>query len=167
MYTIYIERVKKIYKNFLKLPILTLVAGIILRVTDYIIVYILVKGSSEFTLEMGTLMFYIRLILSIAAFVIIGMILRQKYDRTWFLKSTTILVLYSIIILATEQLLQYFATYSILIYWLYLPVEIFTIITSVLARISTASTITWLYAIPSVLAPYLFVLFSKRSIGRD
>ena len=150
-------------KRLLRLPVLTLLGGIILRIVDYITALTLIKGSSEWTLEMGTTAFYIRLAISIILFVVIGIILRRIYDRKTFVKSTTLLVIYSIVIFALEQITQYFGTYSMIIYWMYIPVEIFTSITSVLARVSTAESINWTYAIPSLFAPYLFVLFGKKS----
>ena len=150
-------------KKLLKLPILTLIGGIILQIADYITAFTLVKGTSEWTLEMGTTAFYIRLVLSIISFVVIGIILRRIYDRKTLVKSATLLVIYSIVILALEQITQYLGIYSMIIYWMYLPVEIFTIITSVLARASTAESINWTYAIPTLFAPYLFILFGKKS----
>ena len=150
-------------KKLLKLPVLTLIGGIILRIIAYITALTLIRGTSEWTLEMGTTAFYIQLVISIILFVVIGIILHTIYNRKTFVKSATLLVIYSIIIFALEQITQYFGTYSMIIYWLYLPVEIFTIITSVLARVSTAESINWMYVIPSLFAPYLFVLFGKKS----
>lgn len=154
-------------KKLLKLPLLTLIAGIILRIVNYITAFILFKGTSEWTLEMGTTVFYIDLVISIILFVAIGVILRRAFDRKTFIKSATLLVIYSIIIFALEQITQYFGKYSIIIYWTYIPAEIFTTITSLLARVSTAESINWLYAIPSLFAPYLFVLFGKKSESRS
>jgi len=153
-------------KKILLLPFLTLIGGIILRIADFITAFILVKETSEWTLEMGTTAFYVRLVLSIILFVIIGIILRRIYDRKTFVKSATLLVIYSVVIFALEQITQYFGKYSMMIYWMYIPFELFTIITSVLARVITAESINWIYAIPSLFAPYLFVLFGKKILQR-
>lgn len=149
-------------KKLLKLPVLTLIGGIILRIVDYITVFIFFKGTSEWTFEMGTTAFYIRLVISIILFVAIGIIVRRIYDRKTLVKSATLLVIYSIVIFALEQITQYCHTYSMAIYWMYLPVEIFTTISSVLAKFSTAESISLTYAIPTLFAPYLFVLFGKN-----
>ncbi|HHW00232.1 MAG TPA: hypothetical protein GXX36_11835 [Clostridiaceae bacterium] len=154
-------------KKLLVLPALTLIGSAILRIADVITSAILVAGTSEWTLEKGTTAFYVRLILSVILFVIIGIILRRNYDRKTIAKSATLLVIYSIVIFALEQITQYYGTYSMIFYWLYIPFEIFTIITWALARISTAENINWIYAIPSLLAPYLFVLFGKRYVRRS
>lgn len=150
-----------------KLFVLSLIAGVILRISDYVVAFILLGRTAEWTDEMLTFSFYIQLVLSITAFVIIGLILRKEYDRKSFAQSATVLVVYSIIIFALEQLAQYFHTYSLIIYRLFIPMEIFTIITSALARLSTAETINWMYVIPSLFAPYLFVLFGKKVGNED
>jgi len=151
-------------KRILILPGLTLIGGIILRIVDFVTAFVLIKGNgtSEWTLEMGTIAFYVRLVMSVIVFAVIGIILRRIYDRRTFVKSATLLVIYSIIVFALEQNIQYFWAHMI-IYWMYLPWEMFAIITSLLAKISREKTINWIYAIPSLFAPYLFVLFSKKA----
>lgn len=150
-------------KKLLKLPVLTLIAGIILRIADFITVFILTKGTSEWTPEIGTTVFYVRLVISIILFVVIGIILHRIYDRKALVKPATLLVIYLIAIFALGQIVEHFGTYSVIFYWIYIPVEIFTIITPVLARVGGAESINWIYAIPSLFAPYLFVLFGKKS----
>jgi hypothetical protein len=78
-------------KKLLMLPVLTLIGGIILQIVDFITAFTLMKGTSEWTLEMGTTAFYIRLVISIILFIVIGIILRRIYDRKTFVKSTTLL----------------------------------------------------------------------------
>jgi len=149
-------------KTLFKIPILTLIGGIIYRIANFVIIFLMVKGSNEWTLEMGTTVFYIDLVISIIIFGVIGIILSKTCDRKTIFRSSTLLVIYSIILLILEQVTQYFGVYNIGInLWLYLPVEIFTIITSALARISTAESINWTYAIPALFAPYLFSIFGK------
>jgi hypothetical protein len=146
----------------LKLPFLTLIGGIILRIVDFITASILVKGTTVWTLEMGTTVFYIRLTITIILCIVIVVILHKIYDRKTLAKSATLLVVYSIAIFALEQVTQNFAAYNMIIHWLYLPVEIFTIITSILARVFVTESLHWTYVIPSLFAPYLFVLFGKN-----
>ena len=155
-------------KKIFKLPIFTLIGGIILRIINHFIILVMVRGTNEWTLEMGTTHFYIDLTLSIIIFVIVGIILRKTYDWVDFLKAATLLTIYSIVILTLEQATQYIGIYGIgFSLFFYLPIEIFTIITSTLARISTAETISLIYAIPSLFAPYLFVFFARKSESRN
>jgi hypothetical protein len=149
-------------KEIFRLPLYTLIAGFILGIINLMTIRILISGTNEWTLEMGTTLFYIQLILSIVAFVIIGILLRKKYNRTTFFKSATLLVIYSVIVLLLEQIMHYLGSYNLMNSYLYLPVSIFTIITSLLARIGNPKHLHWLHVIPSLLAPYLFLLFSKN-----
>ena len=149
-------------KDLMRLPIISLAIGVLLRISDYIIAVFLVRSTNVWTLEMGPTAFYIRLVLSAVLFII-GGILLKKIDKKVIFKSATLLVIYSILVFFLEQVVQYFGTYNMGIYWLFLPVELYTNITSALARISSVETINWWYALPSLVAPYLFVLFGKGS----
>ena len=149
-------------RELFKLPALTSIGGFILRIIEYITVRILLKGTTEWTLKMGRITFFIDLVSNLIIFIMVGMIIRRIYTRKMIMKSATLLVIYSIILLALEQITQYFGIYNLIIHSLYLPVSIFTIITSILMKISPAETITWIYAIPSLFAPYLFVLFGRK-----
>lgn len=151
-------------KKLLKLPFLTLIGSVIIRIINYVIILIMGRGTNQWTLEMETMQFYIDLILNIFILTIIGLILRKTYDRKDFLKSANLLVIYSIVMLMIEQVTQYLGIYSVGFNLLfYLPIEIFTIITSLLARVSDVEVINWIYAIPSIFAPYLLVFFVKES----
>ena len=151
-------------KELLKLPLYTFIAGVILRIADYITVSLLQRDSTEWTLEMGTTIFYVRLFLSIALFVGIGFLLRKRYSRITFRESATLLIIYSILILAIENIVAYFGVYNMIIYYLSIPFEMFDIITSILVKVSGADRINWLHMIPSLLAPFLFLLFSKKPV---
>jgi hypothetical protein len=152
-------------KEIFRLPLYTLIAGFILGIINLITIRILIRGTNEWTLEMGSTVFYIELILSIIAFVFIGILLRQKYNRAVFFKSATLLVIYSAVVFILEQIMQYWGFYSMINSYLYLPVSIFTVITSLAARVSNLEHIKWLHVIPSIFAPYLFLLFSKNPSG--
>jgi len=153
-------------KNLLRLPVLTLIGGIILRISDYVIIPVLSNGSSQWTGGMETASFYIQLIITIILFAVIGIILRRSYDRRTMIKSATLLVIYSIIVVVIEQLAIHFGAYNIIILWLYLPLEIFTSIAVLLSRIFNLESINWIYIIPAIFSPYLFVLFVKKTNRR-
>ncbi len=68
--------------------------------------------------------------------------------------------------LALEKVTQHLGGY-IIIYWIFLSIELFTTITSVIARISTAEEIYWIYVLPSIIAPYIFVIFGENSIKKQ
>lgn len=151
--------------KLLRLPILALIGGVLLRMIDRIAISILVRGTTDWTSEIGTKLFYINFISSILIFIIIGRILKKNYDRKTLFRSATLLVIYSFLIFGLTEIAQYFGTYPVtssLI--LYLPTEIFSIITSVLMRITSTQNITLIriFVIIENFAPYLFLLFVKE-----
>lgn len=151
-------------KNLLKLPVLTLIGGIILRLSDYIVVpALLSNGASQWTGEMQTASFYIQLIITIILYAVIGIILRRSYNRNTMIKSATLLVIYSIIVVVIEQMAIFIGAYNIIILWLYLPFEIFISIAVLLSRTFNIESLDWIYIIPAIFSTYLFVLFVKKT----
>jgi len=135
-----------------------------LRISDYIVVPAeLSNGVYQWTVEMQTASFYIRLIITIILFAVIGIILRRSYDKSTMIKSATLLVIYSIVVVVIELMAIRFGVYNAIIPWLYLPLEIFTSIAVLLSRIFNLESINWIYIIPAILSPYLFVLFVKKT----
>ncbi|MEA4973041.1 hypothetical protein SDC9_144370 [bioreactor metagenome] len=149
--------------KILKLFFLATVAGIILRISDYAIAYALIKSTGELSAIANT----VGVILSIVAVVIIGMKLRKEYDRKMFIKAATVLVVYSIVIFTIERIAQYFNSYSLITYRLCIPTEMFFPIDLLLMQINIAGIPTWVLFIPSLFAPYLFVLFGKKSTNSN
>lgn len=148
-------------KKLLKLPILTIIGGIILRIIDYITLKIIVEPSGEWSSKF----FYINLVSSIVIIVSIGMILRRTYDKDTFFKSATLLVTYSFIIWGLSEIGQFFGIYStITSLILYFPTEVFNVITSVLREITSTQSMALIYVFIFIekFAPYLFLLFAKK-----
>lgn len=148
-------------KKLLRLPILTIIGGVILRIITYIALKIIVEPSGEW----GSKFFYINLVSSLVIIFIVGIILRRTYDKDTFFKSATLLVIYSFIIWGLSEIGQYFGIYSItasLI--LYLPTEIFNIITSVLREMTSTQSMALIYGFVFIekFAPYLFLFFAKK-----
>lgn len=151
-------------KNLLKLPVLTFIGGIILRIFDnFVVPEEISNGAYQWTAEMQTASFYNRLIITIILFAIIGIIIRRSYDKRTIIKSATLLVIYSIVLVVIGQMAVLFGTYNAIILWLYLPLEIFNSIAILLSRIFNLESINWIYIIPAIFSPYLFVLFVKKT----
>lgn len=149
-------------KKLLKLPILTLIGGMVFYILNFAIVFFGYGGT--WSPRLTAVMAYIPLALSMGILILIGMILRKTYDRKDFLQSATLLVLYSIVILIFQQLTLYLGIYNETIdFILYLPLTIFSIITSSLVKQSDSESINWMYLIASLFLPYIFVLFDKSS----
>lgn len=153
-------------KNLLFLPLLTAAAGLVLRLVSYLSAMVMLRGKSDWTLDMSTQLSYIYNIMSIVLFAVIVFYLRRRYTRKAIAVSATALTVYSAVILLIEQVSQHYGAYPPLVYNLFLPAEMFTWITSALMRTVPAEHITWIYAVPALFAPYLFVLFGKRTEQR-
>lgn len=153
---------KGLRKELLRLPAYTLAAGIVLRIISAITIRITTVNSSEWTPEVSAVLFCVNLVCSIALFIGIGLLLRKSYSRADFFKSATLLLAYDLVVFGVEQLTQYLGIYSLAINYFFLPTRLFVVITQTIGRVSNAETLTWVHLIPSMLAPYLFVLFSKK-----
>ncbi|NLB21327.1 MAG: hypothetical protein GX829_11050 [Clostridium sp.] len=150
-------------KSILKLPSLTILSALALRIINNNLIAQMVKDTNEWTIEMGNRLLLIDVILSLVIFFIIGITLRKTQDKSMILKSATLLVFYSIAILILEQVTQYYGIYNFSIALiLYLPTELFTIITSLISNISPSESINIFFAIPALFAPYLFIPFGKN-----
>ena len=151
--------------KLLKLPILTLIGGIILRIINRITISILLKMNIG--IDPG--LFYVDLIFSIIIFIVIGIILKKTCDKKTIFKSATLLVGYSFFLFALSEVINYIGIYaikffSILHLWLYLPTEIFNVITSILIKVTSTESMALIYVfiIIEKFAPYLFLLFVKE-----
>lgn len=111
---------------------------------------------------MGDQAFYVNIIVSLILFILIGIRISKIYTAKTCFISASIVVGYALLLLLAEQLSQHYKMLDLfqLTYYLFIPLDIFTVITSLLAKISKAEPITWLYAVPAMFAPYLFLLFT-------
>lgn len=149
-------------KKLFKLPILTLIGGIVFYILNFAIIFFGYGGT--WSPRLTKVMTYIPLALSGGILILIGMILRKTYDRKDFFRTATLLVVYSIVILIFQQLSLYLGIYNeAMDFILYLPLTIFTIITSSLVKQTSSESINWMYLIASLFLPYIFVLFGKSS----
>lgn len=110
---------------------------------------------------LGDVIFYAQCVISAMFFIIIGLRLRKIYTRSVCFRAASVLALYSLLSLVLEQAMQYSGHYGLLNYYMYLPIEIFTPITALLMRFFYEGAVSVVYAVPSLLAPYLFLLFHR------
>lgn len=149
-------------KKLLKLPLLAAASGIVLRFLTQFMMNIMMSEGGTWTDQMNTNMFYIRLLMSLALFVGIGLILKKTYDRKTMLKAATLLALFFIVVLFIEQSSVLMNGYFTLLYYLYLPTEIFSWITYAMFMLIGVENYSLLFAVPMILAPYLFMIFTMK-----
>lgn len=148
--------------NLMKVPIISLITGVILTIADYTLGYFIAKGSSEWTLEMNDTVIYTTLCLSIILFISTGFLFLRNTLKKDILKSATLVVVYNIVLIVLEQVILYFGTYSITIHYLFIPVRMYGTITQVLLNATDTLASIWISTLPAIIAPYLYVIFGKR-----
>lgn len=147
-------------KQIYKLPLYTLAAGLITRIIFYFVVLTAVRLTTEWSVWMSNGLLAAHLATSAVLFIFIGRRLCRTYTRQTCFRAASLLVVYSVIMLVLEQLMLHTGDYGQINVLLYLPVEIFTPITSVTLLLFGKSLPGWLCAVPSLFAPYLFLFFS-------
>lgn len=144
-----------------KLPLYLLLAGIAENFLVYITVFRIARWTKEWTLNMGAWATGVSAVIALVLFVLIGLRLRQKVDRRTCVWSVLLVVGYSLLSLALEQAFQYFGTYSMLNYYMYIPLGIFTAISSAVFQLIRCTDSMVPHVILSILLPFLFLLFVK------
>lgn len=149
-------------RQLIKLPLYTLAAGILTRLLLNVFISLAMAFAGAWATPVEVVLFYVQCALSVLFFIIIGLRLRRIYTRSVCFRAASVLALYSLLSLALEQAMQYSGHYGLLNYYMYLPIEIFTPVTALLMRFSKGGAVSVLYAVPSLLAPYLFLLFTDK-----
>ena len=150
-------------KKLFNLLFLTLTGGIILRIIEFISIRIRISTIAP-EAEWGSEIFYVNLVSSVIIIVAIGMILRKTYDKEAVFKSATLLVIYSFIVWALSEIGAIYGLYSVFSI-LYLPTDIFAIVSYGLSTVISSQNIALFYLVVFIekFAPYIFVLFAKKS----
>lgn len=149
-------------REWLKLPVVLTIAGVLLFVINFIVVYMMASGTSEWTIEMGNTTFFIDMVISLILFLTIAFVFCRKISRKALLKSAHILLIYQIAIFILEQDAQKLGVYTIGISLLFLPFEIFGFLVSLMARTSGIVGSIVIFIIPTFFASYLFVPFGIK-----
>lgn len=147
-------------KQTYKLPLCTLAAGLIIRIIFYFILLTALTLTTEWTVPMSNVLLAGRLLVSAVLFIMIGRRLCRTYTRQTCFKAAFILFVYSVITLVLKQIMLRTGYYGQINHLLYLPLEIFNPITSIMLLLFGKFVPGWLCAIPTLFAPYLFVFFS-------
>lgn len=147
-------------KQIYKLPLYTLASGLIIRIIFYFVVLTAVSLTTEWSVWMSNGLLAAHLAVSAVLFIFIGRRLCRTYTRQTCFRAASLLVVYSVIMLVLEQLMLHTGDYGQINHLLYLPVEMFTPITSVMLLLFGKFVPGWFCAVPSLFAPYLFVFFS-------
>lgn len=154
------------HKVFL-IPKESLIAGIFLACLDYIylrVVDFINRPFGSLSLaqveRMNDVYSVLTYIVSITAIVIIGIRARKRLSREQIVKSSILLCGYYVGFLILQQLLQAQGIYHLTLHvLLVLPVSIFSFVSEIMIMI--IKTYSWLYVIPAVILPLVFIMFAK------
>ena len=147
-------------KQIYKLTLYTLAAGLISKIILYFVLLSAVSLTTQWTAPMSYGLLAARLAFSAVLFIFIGRRLCRTYPREMCFRAASFLFIYSVITLILEQIMLHTGNYGRINDLLYLPVEIFTPITSVMMLLFGKFVPGWLCVVPSLFAPYLFLFFS-------
>lgn len=143
-----------------RIPLVSILTGIIISSVSFISTYIIAKGTKEWTLAMGDTVFWIGIILTIILFLITGLFCFRDMSKVDITKSATVVVLYYIVIIGFEQLLIFMGQYPLILIGLYTPVRIYSVIYQVILRFTVLPV--WIGLLPSIISPFLYVVFGKK-----
>lgn len=140
----------------------SVISGIILRISDYICVLSLAGSQNEWSFLGENMTFLIHIALSVILFFAVGFRLK-KYEKKEIFFSALLTALYYTAVLFAEYITQKNGTYCMTAFlWAFLPLELYSSVTNILVNLTSAETITFWYAVPSVVFPFLFCLFGNR-----
>jgi hypothetical protein len=97
-----------------RVMIISITTGIILSIISYVYVFNVVKGTSELTEEMTTVITIIEAVSSLILFIVTGVFCLKDMTKRETLKSAAIVSVYYIIVFTLEQLSQTVGRYSIM-----------------------------------------------------
>lgn len=141
-------------------PLISLVTGVLIFLFNLLLDFILARFSNgDLNAEMSALSFWISFAFSLAIFFLAGFLFMRNNHRWDIVKSALIVSIYYLVIIIIEQL-----TKLPIMSCFYFPVAIYSVFYDLLLRLS--GNFNYFWYLPSVLAPFIFVLFGK-SKGRS
>ena len=155
-------------KKYLTVFLYTAAAGAILYVLDLVMAHVFIAISpNEWTLGMSRISMGISWVVSVLMILFIGLKLRKIYDRKDCLTAAALMMAYGAIWLVGERLIlssDWYGFYSIWTY-LHFPMGVFSFVTQIVMQLVDLESHIWLYAVPSIFVPFVFLLFCKKDLS--
>ncbi|MBS7528763.1 hypothetical protein KHM83_19025 [Fusibacter paucivorans] len=153
------------HKN-LRVLIVSIITGILYNVVTHFLVRFLIRGTNEWTLEMGDTVFYIMLVYSICAILGSGLLCFKDMSKSEIAKSSAVMVLYYVIVLIFEKITfevglnGLFSIYTLLI----MPINIYSTMTQITLRYFGN---VWIGVALGLCLPFVYILFGKKQHSED
>ncbi|GAA0178955.1 hypothetical protein SH2C18_19180 [Clostridium sediminicola] len=146
-----------------RVPVVSVITGVTIAIITHVSTFFIVKGTSEFTIEMGNTIMTVRLILSLVLFLGTGVMCFKDMNKKEIAKSAAIVSIYYVVVFALEQVFQAVGLYSLMMIvelGLFVPLEIYSGVLSVLMKATNINV--YLLMVPMFFLPFLYVLFGKQ-----
>lgn len=145
-----------------RLPLYTFCSGFVLKVIENISIKIFIATASAWTIsQIESILFFVQVIGSLFFILLIGFYLQKQYSMKDFFLSSSLLVVYSIVVLLLEKALLFLGVYSMAVYFLHLPTYLFSFLNLILFHFIQGE-IPAFFNILYLFFPYLFLLFAKK-----
>lgn len=149
-------------KKIWRVLLLSLVTGLIHTVVTHFAVQAMVRGTSEWTPEMGNRLFVLTFSLAILLILISGILGLRGFTRREAAKSAALMSGYYLICFLLEQASQQLGLFGVMSFvdlFLFIPLAVYTEIFSLLMRLTGLSA--YLLVCPCLLLPFLYALFAR------
>lgn len=144
------------------IPLVSIFTGIIISSISSFIAYIMARNTNEWTASMGNYLFLTEMILAIILFFITGLFFLRDMSKKDIMKSAAIVVTYYIVIICIEQILIHIGQYPFSLIFSFVPVGLYSVIHQLFLRFTELPL--WIGLIPSIVSPFLYVVFGKDQL---
>lgn len=145
-----------------RISLVSIFTGVIISSISSFVTYVMARRANEWTISMGNKIFLIEVILAVVLFFVTGLFFLRDMSKKDILKSAIIVVVYYIVIIGIEQLLLSIGQYPLILILFFVPVRLYSVIHQLLLKFTEISI--WIGLIPSIIAPFLYVVFGKKEL---
>jgi hypothetical protein len=149
-----------ITSKIIRVPLISVLTGIIISKVSSIAIYLMVRGTDEWTTNMNITLYTIKIIVAVLLFIITGLFCYKDMNKLDIAKSATIVVIYYVVVVLIEQFYIHKGQYPIFLLWVFTPVNIYTIICNSIFRFIRMSI--WVDIILTSITPFSYVLFGSQ-----
>lgn len=146
--------------KLMRIPLISVLNGLILTTLEYAIFNLSLKAENLFILDYYLV---INTIIALALFYVAGKLFLKDMTRNEVLRSATIFSIYYLVLMLLQNVLLKLGAYSSIMTVFFIPTYQYSIISHWIMRLSI-KLIYW-GLIPSILAPFFYLIFTKKNIS--
>lgn len=146
--------------KILRASLVSILTGIISSLISIICTYNMAKGTLEWTIDMGTTIFWINTIISFILFICTGIYCFRDMTKKEIGKFAFIVSSYYLIVIGVEQLLLVNGYYPMILLFLFVPVNVYSGLHTILLH--TTNLNIFIIIVLSIFMPFLYTLFGRK-----